>query len=172
MTAQTNTSRRLLYLVAPVMSIAAAMIACDDAAQTGLVPQPLLASGDTIPGSGQLLELQQRRAAWIARGITNYRFRLRISCFCGGDITRPVIIEVRNGAIATVRDVGTGKPVSNTSPYPTVTGLFDAAIAERSRGGNVSVAYDRAVGIPVRLEVGTIANDAGVLYLVSELSQL
>jgi hypothetical protein len=36
----------------------------------------------------------------------------------------------------------------------------------------VSVAYDQALGIPVRLEVGTIANDAGILYHVSALIRL
>jgi hypothetical protein len=36
----------------------------------------------------------------------------------------------------------------------------------------VSVAYDRTLGIPVRLEVGTLANDAGILYLVSSLVRL
>jgi hypothetical protein len=36
----------------------------------------------------------------------------------------------------------------------------------------VSVAYDQALGIPIRLEVGTIANDAGVLYFLSALVRL
>jgi hypothetical protein len=34
------------------------------------------------------------------------------------------------------------------------------------------VTYDRALGFPVRLEIGTIANDAGTLYFLGELTRL
>jgi hypothetical protein len=108
----------------------------------------------------------------VARGIADHRFQLQISCFCGSEITRPVLVEVRGGAVSRVLDLETGKPVANNYAYPTVTKLFDDAIAERSRGGNVSVAYDQTSGIPARLEVGTIANDAGVLYYLSALIRL
>jgi hypothetical protein len=74
--------------------------------------------------------------------------------------------------VAKVWDLETSKQVANTSPYPTITQLFDKAIDKRSGGGNVSVAYDQALGIPIRLEVGTVANDAGVLYFLSALIRL
>jgi hypothetical protein len=171
MNATAITLNRLSGLVAA--SLIAVSVGCaDDSPTGGLNAQQVVAPRDTITGSGQLSELQEHRAAWVSRGIDDYRFKLQISCFCGGDITRPVLIEVRGGAIAKVWDLETGKPVANVSAYPTITRLFDAAIAERSRGGNVSVAYDQALGIPVRLEVGTIANDAGVLYLLSSLIRL
>lgn len=159
----------------PARTIAAAVVmmtiagcATDDR-PTGLGSKSLTIATDTIPGTGQLAELQQRRAAWVARGIANYRVQLRISCFCAGDITRPVLIEVRGGVVSKVWDLETAKAVANVSVYPTITGLFDAAIAERSRGGNVSVSYDTALGTPARLEIGTIANDAGVLYFLSSI---
>ena len=169
MSAQLIFPRRLAYgLAATIVAVGAT--GCADRSTD--VPTQLLAfSSDTIPGTGQLSELQQHRAAWVARKVENYRFQLRISCFCGSDITRPVLIEVRGGAVVNVWDVETTKPVTDKSRYPTITSLFDAAIAERSRGGSVSVSYDRATGIPARLEVGTLANDAGVLYLISELIQ-
>ena len=171
MSAHFAKSNRLPWLVAGCLAIAG--VGCsDDSPATGLGAQQVLLPSDTIPGTGQLSELQQRRAAWVARGITDYRFQLQISCFCGGDITRPVLIEVRDGAVAKVWDLETGRPVANTALYPTITRLFDAAIAKRANGGNVSVAYDQALGIPVRLEVGTIANDAGVLYYLSALMRL
>ena len=159
-------------VVGLVLTVAAT--ACADAADgaTGLRTNQVSVPSDTVPGTGQLSELQQKRAAWVARGINDYRFELRISCFCAGDITRPVLVEVRGGAVSKVWDLETVNPVRDVSPYKTITGLFDAAIAERSRGGNVSVAYDRTFGIPVRLEVGTIANDAGVLYLLGGITRL
>ena len=172
MSAHTVTPNRLVRLLAGCLAIAGATACSDDSPATGLGLQQVVIPQDTITGSGQLSELQERRAAWVARGISDYRFQLQISCFCGSEITRPVLVEVRRGAVAKVLDLETGKPVANTSLYPTITQLFDKAIDMRSGGGNVSVAYDQALGIPVRLEVGTIANDAGVLYFLSALTRL
>jgi hypothetical protein len=172
MSARFVPSNHLPWLIAACFAIAGVAGCADDSPPSGLGAQQVVLPRDTITGSGQLSELQERRAAWVARGITDYRFQLQISCFCAGDITRPVLVEVRSGSVANVWDLETGKPVANTSAYPTVTKLFDDAIAKRSGGGNVSVAYDQALGIPVRLEVGTIANDAGILYHVSALIRL
>jgi hypothetical protein len=163
---------RLVRLVTVCVAIGGVVACSDDTPGIGLKPQQGITAGDSITGSGDLSELRERRAAWLAHGIDDYRFQLQISCFCGAQITRPVVIEVRGGAIATVQDLETGNPVADVSAYRTITKLFDAAIAERSGGGYVSVAYDRTLGIPVRLEVGTLANDAGILYLVSSLVRL
>jgi hypothetical protein len=158
-------------LAASITALAVAACANDDR-PTGLGTKSLTIGTDTIPGTGQLAELQQRRAAWVARGITDYRVQVEKSCFCVSDITRPVLIEVRGGAVSKVWDLETAQPVSNTSLYPTITGLFDAAIAERSRGGNVSVSYDASLGTPARLEIGTVANDAGVQYFLSGIMRI
>ena len=83
-----------------------------------------------------------------------------------------MLLEVRGGAISKVLDLETAKPVADLSRYPTITGLFDRAIEMRSGGGNVSVAYDKALGYPARLEVGTIANDAGTVFYVGTLTTL
>ncbi len=153
--------------------VAAATAACSSSSNpSDLGTQQLSVTGDTVVGTGQLAELQQRRAAWVARGIDDYRVELRISCFCGGTITRPVILEVRDGVVSKVTDVETSQVVADMSPYPTITQLFDKAIEMRTNDGHVSVAYDKSVGFPVRLEVGTIANDAGTLYYLDALSSL
>jgi hypothetical protein len=160
---------------AVVAAAAAATIACSDDPTTGLGTPAIATPRSTVPGTGQLTELEQRRADWLARGIVDYRFQLRITCFCGGDITRPVLIEVRKGAVSKVWDLETGRSVSTTSNYPTITALFDSAIAELRdprRGGRVRVTYDVALGIPVLLEVGTLENDAGVGYVIGGLVQI
>ena len=167
-----------LWVVRRFAAVALTLVAAATAACSGsstpsdLGTQQLSVSGDTIVGSGQLSELQQKRAAWVARGINDYRVELRISCFCGSTITRPVMLEVRGGAVAKVLDLETAKPVTDTSPYPTITQLFDRAIEMRSRDGHVSVAYDRSIGYPARLEIGTIANDAGTLYYLGALTSI
>ena len=163
---------RLARLAAACVAIAGAVACSDDSPTADLSAQMALTLGDTISGSGQVSELQKHRAAWLSRGIDDYRFQLQINCFCGGEITRPVVVEVRGGAIAMVEDLATGRSVADVSAYPTITKLFDAAIDERTRGGSVSVAYDRTLGIPVRLELGTIANDAGIQYFLSNLVRL
>jgi len=162
-----------LVRLATACAVITSAVACSGGSPTAdFNVQQTLALTDTVTGSGQLSELQQRRAAWLLRAIDDYRFQLQISCFCGAEITRPVVIEVRGGAIAKVEDLETGRAVPAVAAYPTITKLFDAAIGERSRGGSVSVAYDRTLGIPVRLEVGTLANDAGTMYLLSNLAAL
>ena len=166
----THAVRLRTYLLAVVATTAA--FACQESSvPSGLGVKQIAVPTDTVSGSGQLNELQQRRAAWIAQGIDDYRVQLHISCFCAGAITRPVLVEVRRGAVSKVWDLETAKPVTNLEPYPSITTLFDRAIAQRSQGGNVSVAYDGALGFPVRLEVGTIANDAGTLYFLGELTR-
>ena len=167
----THRVRFRTYLLALAATTAA--FACQESpVPSGLGVNQIAVPTDTVAGSGQLNELQQRRAAWIVQGIGDYRVQLRISCFCAGDITRPVLVEVRRGAVSKVWDLETAKPVTNLDAYPSITTLFDRAIAERSQGGNVSVTYDRAFGFPVRLEIGTIANDAGTLYFLGELTRL
>jgi hypothetical protein len=172
MSAHFAQSHRLARRAAACLAIAGALACSDDSPTADPNAQMALTLGDTVSGSGQVSELQKHRAAWLARRIDDYRFQLQISCFCGAEITRPVVIEVRGGEITKVEDLATGKPVADVSAYPTITKLFDVAIDKRSAGGHVSVAYDRTLGIPVRLEVGTVANDAGILYFLSNLVRL
>ena len=46
--------------------------------------------------------LDHARVSWRASGVTSYRFRVRLECFCPTEITRPRTIHVRHG-----RPVGT-----------------------------------------------------------------
>lgn len=172
MTAHTGGRLRIFAAVGLLATGIAWACADGSSTPTGLGTPDIAASFDTIQGTGSLSELQQRRAAWIARGIDDYRVQMRIICFCGSEITRPVLVEVRGGVVARVWDLETAKPVASLTPYRSVTQLFDAAIAERSRGGFVSVAYDRSSDIPARLEIGTLANDAGTAYYLGSLTPL
>src|SRR5688572_17580267 len=169
-----TTRPRSALRVLMALSIAVTAVACapNDTMPSGLGSNQLSVSADTVTGTGDVSELQQRRSAWLARGIDDYRVQLQITCFCGGDIRRPVLVEVRDGAVAKVWDLETARAVTDLSLYPSITKLFDKAIAERSGGGHVSVAYDRELGIPARIEIGTLANDAGTLYTLADLRPL
>lgn len=172
MTRRLHTTQRALLLGLSITGALALACRKEESQPTGLGATRVSLSTDTVPGTGQLVELQQRRTAWIARGIEDYRVQLQITCFCAGDIRRPVLIEVRRGAVAKVWDLETARPVQDVSAYPAITTLFDRAIAERSRGGHVSVAYDGALGFPARIEIGTLANDAGIGYTLGSLQEL
>ena len=118
MSAHFAQSNRLVRLAAACVAIAGAVACSDDSPTADPNAQMALTLGDTITGSGQLSELQQHRAAWLLRGIDDYRFQLQISCFCGAEITRPVVIEVHGGAIATVEDLATGSRWPTCRPIP------------------------------------------------------
>ena len=96
----TTTPRSVFRLLAALSIAATAACASNDTTPSGLGATQLNISADTVKGTGNLSELQQRRAAWLARGIDDYRFQLQITCFCGGDIRRPVLVEVRDGAVS------------------------------------------------------------------------
>jgi len=172
MTAHTPRRFRTGALITLITAAGAGAACTDRSSSTGLGTPQVEVPTAMAEGAASLSELQQRRAAWVARGIVDYRVQLRISCFCGSEITRPVLVEVRGGVVSKVWDLETAKPVASLAAYPTITQLFDNAIAERSRDGFVTVTYDRATGIPASLVIGTLANDAGTAYQLGGLTRL
>ena len=154
------------------LAIAATTTACasnNDTTPLGLGATQLSVSADTVVDTGELAELQQRRAAWLASGIDDYHVQLQIVCFCVEEVRRPVLLEVRNNVVTKGWDLETGRPLTDLAPYPSITALFDRAIQLRSDGGHVSVAYDATHGFPARIEIGTLANDAGTMFTLGAL---
>jgi hypothetical protein len=102
-------------------------------------------------------EVQTRRAAWRARGITAYSLRVGVGCFCPGP-SGPATLEVRRGVVVSIRDAAgkTGPPREPWSPY-TVEGLFDAVEDGTRRFDVIEVAWDSLDGYPA-----TIRADAKV----------
>jgi hypothetical protein len=169
----TNIARSPLRLVA-ALAIAATAGACasKDTTPSGLGATQLSISADTVVGTGELAELQQRRTAWLGRRFDDYHLQLQIVCFCIESVRRPVLMEVRENAVRKVWDLETAQLLTDLSPYLSITQLFDRAIDVRSRGGHVSVTYDSTYGFPVRIEIGTLANDAGIMYTLGAFRPL
>lgn len=99
-----------------------------------------------------LQDVRARRAAWRARGITDYRVRVAVGCFCPWPQT-PAVLEVRGGVAVALRDTA-GRPFGAVrEPWSlyTVEGLFDAI--ERAAGGAdvVQIGYDACLGYPTTL---------------------
>ena len=97
-------------------------------------------------------ESRAYRAAWQARGITHYRVRIAVGCFCPWPQT-PRLLEVRDGhAVALLDTLGrrAGALREPWSPY-TVEGLFDAVEQTARRDDAMSVRYDACLGYPTMI---------------------
>lgn len=113
------------------------------------------------------------RAAWAALEIRDYRFDFERQCFCVREAVEPVTIDVRSGEIAAVRSRSTGDEilVSDMVQWHTVEELFRLIEEAEAEGQDVRVEYD-TLGYPRRIEIGSLAADAGVIYTISRLERL
>ena len=126
------------------------------------------ARNEGVDGSGSEGSLRQRWAQWQATGIRSYGFNLERSCFCPVEAITPARVDVRDGRVVSVRALLDGRALS-TQSVPTIDSLFRWAIREAARNGHVEVTYDPLLNHPVRLVIGTLANDAGTSYHVADL---
>ncbi len=149
--------KRLLSLIGVIAAIAVLSAAsCSPVA------------GPTGDGSGSEMELRTRWLQWRALGPRSYSYELRRSCFCTVDAITPARVEVRDGRVVDIRALATGEPLPLRF-VPTIDSLFAWAIAEAERDGHVEVMYDQRLSYPARLVIGTLANDAGTAYEVTNL---
>ncbi len=98
-------------------------------------------------------EVIARRAAWRARGITDYRVRIAMRCFC--PFSPPAILEVRGGIPVALRDT-IGRLASNPprEPYAyTIEGLFDLVERAARNDELVEVSYAPCLGYPTSVRV-------------------
>ena len=121
-----------------------------------------------VGGSGSEGSLRQRWAQWQATGIRSYGFNLERSCFCPVEAITPARVDVRDGRVVSVRTLIDGRALPLQS-VPTIDSLFRWAIREAAQNGHVEVTYDPLLSHPVRLVIGTLANDAGTSYHVADL---
>lgn len=117
------------------------------------------------PGSGGVAA---QRARWEAQRLDDYRFTVARTCRCTDDARQPAVVEVRGDRVVRVTSVGTGRELDPGLGF-TVDELFDR-IAAAERGGTApAVQYHPQRGYPTRATVGTLENDAGVEYSLSDL---
>jgi len=98
-----------------------------------------------------LRDVQVRRAAWQARGISDYRVHIAMRCFCPS--TPPAILEVRGGIPVALLD-SMGRPVGPPrEPYAfTLEGLFDLIERAARNDELVEVSYT-CLGYPASVGV-------------------
>jgi hypothetical protein len=144
-----------------------ACTACGDAVPAS-VTYPVVV--DSIPTS--TAELGAARARWAASRPQKYDYTLAISCFCGPDFRRPVIISVDGAAVTARRYADDGTPAAPqfASSFPTIDGLFDIILDAKARkAASLIVTYDAARGHPLKISVDYVAQvaDDELFYTVS-----
>ena len=100
--------------------------------------------------------LQQNRQLWRNQNLSSYRYTLRISCFCGPDVTQPVVVEVRNGRVTSITAANTGNPVNpeyfkQYNSVPKLFNLIQNAIAQDVN--RLSVTYHPTLGYPTQINI-------------------
>jgi hypothetical protein len=122
-------------------------------------------SSPEVEGSGTVGELRMRWAQWRADGPRSYDYEIRRTCFCVIDVVTPAQVEVRDGHVVGARALNDGRALA-LDLFDPIDSLFAYAIDVARRGGPVEVRYNARFGHPTFLEVGTLANDAGVRFEV------
>ena len=129
------------------------------------------------PYSDAQKELRQNEQRWEAQKFDDYRYTLRILCFCPTEITDPVVVEVRGGVTVSLTYAVDGRPATNDlfESANTIDELFDIirdAISQKA--SKLTVEYDGAMGYPKQITIDPIetAIDEERAYTVSELTPL
>lgn len=146
MTTLTLNRKRSNWLILALVVLLLAVLAAAGLAWKGALP------GTTPAGESD----QSPLAQWQAQGLDNYRYTLQVGCFCMQEMTRPVVIEVRDGAVATITyaDDGTAADPVLFERYSSVEALFavieEAAAQDPAR---LDVVYDETTGVPLSVAI-------------------
>jgi hypothetical protein len=113
------------------------------------------------------------QGSWQARGLRDYSFAFQRHCFCVREAVQPVRIVVRDGVVHEVRSQETGEliPPSPQIPWYTIDQLLEQAERAREDGQEVNVEY-HSEGHPSRIEIGSLAADAGIVFEIEEVEEL
>ena len=131
-----------------------------------------------LSACGAKTELGKNRDKWDAANIRHYTFELTVSCFCPFMEIMPIVVEVEDGKIVSMRDVN-GQPVAGEfSQYieeaATIEGLFALTEENLSNPDKVEVTYDAQYGFPISIRVDRIemAMDDEISYYVESFKAL
>jgi anaerobic selenocysteine-containing dehydrogenase len=123
-------------------------------------------------GGAGAQDASAQRRQWERQGMDDYRFTFTRECFCLG--RGPYQLTVRDGRVAEIRDPQTGAAVSAEEAVGvmTIEQLFDRIAEAQANGEHTAIEYHPTLGYPTVAEIGTLANDAGTRYHVSDVTRL
>ncbi|NEO49518.1 MAG: hypothetical protein F6K55_37625 [Moorea sp. SIO4A3] len=128
-----------------------------------------LSACSSDPSPEQQLEQNQER--WETQKLDNYRYRLQVACYCIGDVTKPVVVEIRNGETTSIVAADSGKPVNRKffDNYDSVSKLFDVVQKAIDQDYyKLDVTYDPTLGYPTKIDMdyrAEIADDERTLTI-------
>jgi Family of unknown function (DUF6174) len=124
-------------------------------------------------------EVDLAREKWQDANISHYRFNLFIGCFCAYTQDMPLIIEVKNGEVVSMK-YQSGKEIEAGNldyfqRFATIDKIFDEL--KKDLGGEadkVTVEYDETYGFPKQVSIDFIeqAADDELGLTVSEFEKL
>lgn len=149
-----------------VPALAAALLASGACTTRRTEPTEPMLQSSIVAGSGDAQALRELRDRWRALGVSHYRFVLARDCFCLPEVTQPALVEVRDGAVASVTAQADGRTL-DAQHFLTIDQIFEQAIEAAGRGETIAIEHDAQYAYPTTLTVGSLAADAGVVYRVS-----
>lgn len=93
----------------------------------------------------------------------DYHFDFQRQCFCLQEAVQPVTITVVDGQVARVVSRDSGAEVTGPIDWPTMAQILDEVKEAEARGDLTEVRYSDQE-LPVYVEIGSLAADAGVIY--------
>jgi hypothetical protein len=137
-----------------------------------LAPVLLLSSACATPLAGGAGDGSASRQLWERQGIDDYRYTYSVVCFCPE--RGPVRVTVRDGRVAEVQAADPNARVAGGAQLQvlTVDEVFDRIEEAEANGTFTKIEYHPSLGYPTSAEIGTLANDAGTVYMISELEPL
>jgi Family of unknown function (DUF6174) len=124
-------------------------------------------------------EVDRAIEKWRAANISHYRFNLFIGCFCAYTQDMPLIIEVKDGEVVSMK-YQSGKEIESGNldyfqRFATIDKIFDEL--KKDLGGEadkVTVEYDETHGFPKQVSIDFIeqAADDELGLTVSEFEKL
>jgi hypothetical protein len=160
-----DNNRRIWLLLAALATLLIALAAV------------VLLGGPLAVGPGGLDGPQRPQALWEAQGYDHYRYTLQVGCFCMTDVTRPVVIEVRDGAVASITYADDGAPADPAlfARYDTIDDLFTViAEAASQNPARLDVTYAAETGVPlsVVIDISEQMADEELYLTVSDFQAL
>jgi hypothetical protein len=133
----------------------------------------LVLAACAAPLAGPAGSRSASRQLWERQGLDDYRYTYSVVCFCPQ--RGPVQVTVRDRRIAEVRNnTQSNERVAGDAQLQvlTVDELFDRIEEAQANGTYTKVEYHPRLGYPLSAEIGTLANDAGTQYLISDLTPI
>lgn len=137
--------------------------------KSGIVLAGLVAAV-TIAGCGSQLtgpprDIDAAVEAWGGMEMTEYRFSFERQCFCVREAVEPVMVYVTDDEVVRVVSLAGGNEMDLSGPasWPTMNEILDEVARARADGNLTAITYGDQ-GLPVHVEIGSLAADAGVIY--------